>query len=104
MLNHKIVGLESNSSAYIIILQFQTGRNSEIYVSVIDSSCKTTCDECIVANYSTEVESSLPEIDLEAAFQLVGDTLERFVQVCEVEDCLFVTKTDDASSDCESTA
>ena len=101
MLNHKIVGLENNSSAHIVIPQSQTGRNSEIYVNVIDRSWKTACDECIVTNCRTEVESSLPEIELEPAFQLVGDTLEKFVQVfdvyeaCEVEDCLYVTKSDD---------
>ena len=101
VLNHKIVGLENNSSAHIVIPQSQTGRNSEIYVNVIDRSWKTACDECIVTNCSTEVESSLPEIELEPAFQLVGDTLEKFVQVfdvyeaCEVEDCLYVTKSDD---------
>lgn len=106
IMDHSVPGTKNAQGAQIIIPQKQTGRNSDIFIVVLNSSygvCKKGYYLAIIS--STPERESIDE-DLKVAFGLLGSVLHRFVIETttrmpinrDFTDGLFITDTLDATS------
>jgi Rab GDP dissociation inhibitor len=110
ILNHDVPSTNHAPSGQIIIPQRQTGRHNDIYVSYVSSSHCVCPDGYYIAICSTQVETSVPENELQPAFQLLGEVLTSFIKVYDTYepiqdgnlDKLFISKSYDATSHFES--
>jgi len=111
LLDHPIHGTKKAKSCQVIIPQNQCGRNNDIYVFAISHTHQVCPKGMFIAIASTTVETDDPEEELEPAFKLIGDTLEKFTFVTPlfeakddgVENKCFVSTSFDATSHFETT-
>jgi len=112
ILNHPIPAVGGLPSAQIILPQNQTGRRSDIYVSIVSDVHEVAPKGKYVAIVSTNVETSNPRAEVAAGIALLGDVLLRFDNVVNTyapvsdgrADHCFISESYDASSHFESTS
>ncbi|MES1915104.1 MAG: hypothetical protein MHM6MM_007098, partial [Cercozoa sp. M6MM] len=106
LLDRPIEGTDGVDSCQVIIPARQTGRNSDIYVSVVSGSHEVCPRGRFLAMISAKVETANPKQELSVAARLLPPAIKDFFWVCEqleptnvdVEDNVFITKSYDASS------
>ena len=111
LMDHPIPETNNAQSIQIIIPQKQVNRKSDIYISMV-SSTHSVCPKGIyVVIISTTVETANPENEIKIAFQIIGPTLEQFINISDIyeplndgkSDGLFITRSYDATSHFETT-
>ncbi|KAI9168254.1 Rab GDP dissociation inhibitor alpha [Blastocladiella emersonii ATCC 22665] len=106
LLKHPIPSTDDSDSVQIIIPQNQVGRKSDIYVACVSSTHKVCAAPYYVAIVSTKIETDKPELELQAAYDLLGPIAEKFVSIVDLneptadgtQDNVFVSKSYDATS------
>ncbi|KAG0232929.1 Rab GDP dissociation inhibitor alpha, partial [Actinomortierella wolfii] len=109
LLNGPIPDAKDADSFQIIIPQKQVDRKNDIYIAGLSANHKV-CGSGYLAIVSTIAETSNPEAEIEPGLKLLGDIVEKFVDVadiCEptddgISDQVFVSKSYDATSHFES--
>ncbi|KAF9973076.1 Rab GDP dissociation inhibitor alpha [Actinomortierella ambigua] len=109
LLNGPIPGAADADSFQIIIPQKQVDRKNDIYVAGLSAKHKV-CEKGYLAIVSTIVETDKPEDEIQPGLQLLGNIVEKFVDVADVcvpiddgvQDQVFVSKSYDATSHFES--
>lgn len=112
ILDHPVEAVGGVASAQIILPQNQTGRKSDIYVSIVSDVHEVTPKGKYVAIVSTTVETANPRAEVEAGIALLGRIVLRFDNVVDTfvaaddgkADHCFVSASYDASSHFESTS
>eukprot|EP01094_Clydonella_sp_ATCC50884_P024712 TRINITY_DN627_c0_g1_i1.p2 TRINITY_DN627_c0_g1~~TRINITY_DN627_c0_g1_i1.p2 ORF type:complete len:457 (+),score=199.51 TRINITY_DN627_c0_g1_i1:46-1371(+) len=111
ILDHEIPHTNHSSSVQIIIPQKQTGRNNDIYVTIVSSSHNVAPAGKYLATISTTVETDNPEAECAAGLALVEPVLEKFVIVSDTftpkedgtDSKVFISTSYDATSHFETT-
>ncbi|CEH12757.1 rab gdp-dissociation inhibitor [Ceraceosorus bombacis] len=106
LLKHPIPNTDNTDSTQLIIPQNQVNRKHDIYVAEVSSAQNICAKDIYVAQVSTIVESSTPELELRPGFELLGPIFEKFVTVAPVEEPLedgkesniYITRSLDATS------
>lgn len=106
LLDHPLDHTKKQPSLQVIIPQKQTGRQSDIYMSVLSHSHKVAAEGKFLVICSTTVETDKPEAELEPAVKLLGPTIKIFYSVRDVyeplddgkSDNTFITRSYDATS------
>ncbi|KAF9164160.1 Rab GDP dissociation inhibitor alpha [Actinomortierella ambigua] len=109
LLNGPIPADKDADSFQIIIPQKQVGRKNDIYVAGLSAKHKV-CEKGYLAIVSTVVETDTPKDEIEPGLKLLGDIVEKFVDVADVcvpitdgaQEQVFVSKSYDATSHFES--
>ncbi|EDO19457.1 hypothetical protein Kpol_1002p106 [Vanderwaltozyma polyspora DSM 70294] len=110
VLDHPISGTADADSLQIIIPQSQVGRKNDIYVAVVSDAHNICAKGHYLAIVSTIIETDTPSLELDAAFKLLGNIEEKFINVVELyepvedgsKDNIYISKSYDASSHFES--
>ncbi|KAH8915988.1 rab GTPase activator [Atractiella rhizophila] len=105
-LKHPIPNTDDSDSVQLIIPQNQVNRKNDIYVAAISYTHNVCPKDMIIAIVSTIVETSTPELEIEAGLKLLGPISEKFVTIAPLYnpassgnyDNVFVTKSYDATS------
>jgi len=111
ILDHPIADTADSDSVQVIIPQKQVKRKSDIYIGVISSAHNVCPKGKYIAIASTTVETDHPEAELQPAFSIMGNIIEKFISVSPVyvpkddgtKDKIFVSTTYDATSHFETT-
>jgi len=111
ILDHPIADTGDSDSVQLIIPQKQVKRKSDIYVGVVSSAHNVCPKGKYIAIASTTVETDKPEAELQPAFSLMGNIIEKFITVSPVyvpkddgtKDKIFVSTSYDATSHFETT-
>ena len=106
ILNHSIPNTKDVPSCQIIIPQKQTGRQNDIFVAVLNSTHCVCKKDYYLAIISTKVETNDPETELKAAFDVIGEVLEKFITISDIyepvdpdfKDNVFITSSYDSLS------
>ncbi|PWN95016.1 rab GTPase activator [Tilletiopsis washingtonensis] len=109
-LKHPIPNTDNADSVQLIIPQNQVGRKHDIYVACLSSAQNICANGLYVAQVSTIVESSTPELELKPGLDLLGPIYEKFLQISPLEepinsgadDKIFITRSLDSQSHFES--
>ena len=104
--NHEVPNTKGAPSGQIILPQRQTGRRNDIFICYMSSSHCVCPYPYYVAICSTTVETDTPEMELQPAFEVIGEIMDTFIKVYDtyepledgVRDRLFISKSCDASS------
>jgi Rab GDP dissociation inhibitor len=112
IMDHPIANTNDVTSVQIILPQNQTGRKSDIYVTMVSNAHAVCSAGLYIAIVSTTVETDEPEKEIQSAMALLGNVLEVFIQISDVhepinnpaEDALFITKSYDATSHFETSS
>jgi len=110
ILKEPVKGTNSSHSAQIIYPAKHSGRNSDVYISVISSEHQVAAPGKYVAMIQASVETSDPQGELEFAAKLLPKPEESFFWVSDLyeptgsglDDNVFITKSFDATSHFES--
>ena len=110
VLNHPVSGTGALDSLQIIIPQSQVGRKNDIYIAVVSETHNVCAKGHYLAIVSTIVETDTPQLELDAAFKLLGNIEEKFIGIAEIfepkedgsRDNIFISRSNDASSHFES--
>ena len=78
----------------IFIPQKQVGRKLDIYVTVVSYANKVAPEGWFIATISTNVETDVPEAEIQPALALLGPIKKRFIQISDG----FEAKEDGTSS------
>lgn len=111
ILDHDIPNTNHSTSVQLIIPQKQTGRNSDIYVTLVSFAHQVCPNGKYLATVSTTVETDNPEEECAAGLAFLEPVLEKFVIVSDTfepladgsEDKTFISTSYDATSHFEST-
>jgi len=106
LLKHPIPNTDDSDSSQLIIPQNQVGRKHDIYIACVSHAHNVCAPGYWLAIVSTIVETEKPEDELKLAYELLGNTEERFTQVQDLfepvedgtKDNVFVSKSYDATS------
>jgi Rab GDP dissociation inhibitor len=106
ILNNPVPNTNKAESCQIILPQKQVGRKSDIYIGVVSFSHFVAHQGHYVAICSTTVETNNPKAELEPAFKLLGNILEKFWIIKDTfepisdgkSDGVFVSDSYDATS------
>jgi Rab GDP dissociation inhibitor len=106
IMDHPIPNTNNAQSIQIILPQKQMGRKTDIYISMVSSAHNVCRQGLYLAICSATVETNDPQAELKPAMDLIGETLDVFIQISEIhEPCndskaegLFVTSSYDATS------
>jgi Rab GDP dissociation inhibitor len=103
---------ENASSCQIILPQKQTGRKSDIYISMVSGAHQIAPQGKYVAMIQANVETANPQKELEVARKLIGNYVKEFFWVSDFyvpvnaaalrEKGIFITTSYDATSHFES--
>jgi len=110
ILNQPVPNTNKSESCQIILPQKQVGRKSDIYIGVVSFSHHVAHQGHYIAICSTTVETDNPKAELEPAFKILGNILEKFWIVKDTylpisegkEDGVFLSDSYDATSHFES--
>lgn len=110
IMDSPIPDTNNGSSTQIILPQKQTGRNSDIYVTMVSYSHAICAQGLYVAIISANVETDSPEDEIKPGLELLGNVLEQFTTISDLyvpdddgtKDNLYVTKSYDPTSHFES--
>lgn len=110
ILNQPVPNTNKADSCQIILPQKQVGRKSDIYIGVVSFSHHVAHQGHYIAICSTTVETDNPKAELEPAFKLLGNILEKFWIIKDTyepvkdgsSDGVFISKSYDATSHFES--
>merc|ERR1712137_499424 len=83
ILDHDIPNTNHSTSVQLIIPQKQTGRNSDIYVTLVSFSHQVCPNGKYLATVSTTVETDNPEEECAAGLAFLEPVLEKFVIVSD---------------------
>jgi len=106
IMEHPIANTDNADSVQVIIPQNQVNRNHDIYIASVSSNHNVCPKGFYIAIVSTIVETAEPEKELEPGFKLLGEIVDKFVYVSDiyaptnngVDDNLFISKSNDATS------
>lgn len=106
LLKHPIPNTDDSDSLQLVVPQDQVKRKHDIYIAAISSTHNVCPQGYYVAIVSTIVETSTPELELDAAYKLLGPIHDKFVTVSPVyapaasgqNDNVFITRSYDATS------
>ncbi|PLW21634.1 hypothetical protein PCANC_01084 [Puccinia coronata f. sp. avenae] len=106
LLKHPIPNTDDSDSLQLVVPQAQVGRKHDIYIAAISSTHNVCAKDYYVAIVSTIVETSTPELELDAAYKLIGPIHDKFVTVSPIyapassgqQDNVFITRSYDATS------
>eukprot|EP01064_Diplonema_japonicum_P036020 TRINITY_DN797_c1_g1_i3.p1 TRINITY_DN797_c1_g1~~TRINITY_DN797_c1_g1_i3.p1 ORF type:complete len:443 (+),score=135.50 TRINITY_DN797_c1_g1_i3:66-1394(+) len=112
IMDHSISDTKDAKSCQIIISGRELNRKSDVYVTSLSGIHKVVPPGFFLGLVSTTVETSNPEEELKPGLALLGNVLERFVEISDVyvpassglDDNVFVSKSYDASTHFESTS
>jgi Rab GDP dissociation inhibitor len=112
ILDHTIPNTNNAESVQIILPQKQLNRNSDIYVTMVSSTHAVCAQGLKIAIISATVETNDPEAEIQPAVALLGNILEMFVSVNDLQEPihdaaaenLFITKSYDATSHFETSS
>eukprot|EP00917_Polyrhabdina_sp_WS-2016_P011080 GHVP01024290.1.p1 GENE.GHVP01024290.1~~GHVP01024290.1.p1 ORF type:complete len:455 (+),score=61.46 GHVP01024290.1:1292-2656(+) len=98
------------NSCQVIIPQNQTGRQHDIYITLVSHTHGIAKQGYYVAIVSTTVETDNPTAEIQVGLDLLGDIKEKFIYISDVyhnsqsgkDDQVFVSKSYDATSHFES--
>jgi Rab GDP dissociation inhibitor len=79
LLNHPVPNTDEADSVQIIIPQSQVGRRHDIYIAVVGFEHRVAGKGWYIAMVSTIVETNQPGKEVDAAMQLLGPVVDRFV-------------------------
>ncbi|EEB88616.1 hypothetical protein MPER_13463, partial [Moniliophthora perniciosa FA553] len=79
ILKHPIPGTDDADSCQIIIPQNQVGRRNDIYIAMVSSTHNVCAKDVYVAMVSTIVETSTPELEIQAGLALLGPVYDKYV-------------------------
>jgi len=110
ILDHPIPNTNNAQSIQIILPQKQLNRKSDIYISMVSGTHNVCKQGLYLAIVSATVETDKPQEEIKPAMDLLGSTLDVFIQINELQeavndpkvDKLFVTSSYDATSHFES--
>lgn len=111
LMDHPIPQTSDSVSCQIIIPGNQCGRKNDIYIACVSHAHNVAAEKKYIAICSTTVETSVPENELQVAYQTIGPVLEKFVAVEDIvvptddgkKSGVFVSSSYDATSHFEST-
>ena len=86
LMDHTIPNTGDAPSVQLIIPSKQTGRHSDIYISMVSNSHLICAKGYFVAMVSTMVESDKPELEIEPAMKLLGPVLDMFLSVTTINE------------------
>jgi len=106
LLKHPIPNTDNSDSVQLIIPQNQVGRKHDIYIAELSGAQNICARDIYVAQVSTIVETSTPELELKPGLDLLGPIFEKFVTIAPLEepvgsgndDKIFITRSLDATS------
>jgi Rab GDP dissociation inhibitor len=106
IMDHPIPNTNNAQSIQIILPQKQMERKTDIYISMVSAAHNVCRQGLYLAICSATVETNDPQAELKPAMDLIGATLDVFIQISEIhEPCndskaegLFVTSSYDATS------
>ncbi|CAH7671791.1 GDP dissociation inhibitor [Phakopsora pachyrhizi] len=106
LLKHPIPNTDDSDSLQLVIPQAQIGRKHDVYIAAISSTHNVCAKGYYIAIVSTIVETSTPELELEAGYKLLGPIHDKFVSVSPVyapaasgqDENVFITRSYDATS------
>jgi len=106
ILNAPVPNTNKSDSSQIILPQKQVGRKSDIYIGVVSFSHHVAHAGHYIAICSTNIETDNPKAELEPAFKLLGNIIEKFWIIKDVyepksdgkSDGVFISKSYDATS------
>eukprot|EP01059_Diplonema_ambulator_P023982 TRINITY_DN3969_c0_g1_i1.p1 TRINITY_DN3969_c0_g1~~TRINITY_DN3969_c0_g1_i1.p1 ORF type:complete len:443 (+),score=158.97 TRINITY_DN3969_c0_g1_i1:44-1372(+) len=112
LMNHGIADAGDAKSCQIIISGREVNRKSDIYVTLLSGIHKVVPQGMYLGLVSTTVETENPEDEIAPGLALLGNVLEKFVEVTDNyhpsstghDDNVFVSKSYDASTHFETTA
>jgi len=112
LLKNPIPATDNCASCQIIIPQRELKRQSDIFILSVSSTHAVVPQGMFLGIISANVETSNPEQELAPAYQLLGEIVDKFVQVSDVyeptdngaQDLCFVSRSCDATSHFESVA
>ena len=78
-LKHPIPGTDDSDSVQLVIPQKQINRKNDIYIAMISHNHNVAPKDLHIAIVSTIVETSTPELELDAGYKLLGTILDKFV-------------------------
>jgi len=106
ILKHPIPSTDDSDSVQLIIPQNQVGRKNDIYIAEISNTHNVAPRDYYIAIVSTIVETSVPERELQPAYDLLGPIHDKFVSIAPIysscssgsRDNVFITRSYDATS------
>jgi Rab GDP dissociation inhibitor len=109
ILKHPIPNTDNSDSVQLIIPQNQVGRKHDIYIAEVSGAHNVCAKGVHIAQVSTVVETSTPELELRPAMDLLGPIYDKFVSISSLEepigqgeeDNIFITRSLDATSHVE---
>ncbi|PWN89681.1 rab GTPase activator [Acaromyces ingoldii] len=109
LLKHPIPNTDNSDSVQLIIPQNQVGRKHDIYISEVSGAHNVCARDVYVAQVSTVVETSTPELELRPGLELLGPIYDKFVSISALEEPttegtaenIFITRSLDATSHVE---
>lgn len=79
LLKHPIPNTDNSDSVQLIIPQNQVGRKHDIYIAEVSSAHNVCAKDVYVAQVSTIVETSTPELELRPGLELLGPIYDKCV-------------------------
>ncbi|KAH0445876.1 hypothetical protein IEQ34_025291 [Dendrobium chrysotoxum] len=109
ILKHPIPNTDNSDSVQLIIPQNQVGRKHDIYIAEVSGAHNVCARDVFIAQVSTIVETSTPELELRPGLDLLGPIYDKFVSISSLEeplelgdaDNIFITRSLDATSHVE---
>ncbi|POW04045.1 hypothetical protein PSHT_11341 [Puccinia striiformis] len=107
LLKHPVPNTDDSDSFQLVIPQAQVNRKHDIYIAAISSTHNVCAKDYYVAIVSTIVETSTPELELDAAYKLIGPIHDKSVLTVSPiyapsasgqQDNVFITRSYDATS------
>lgn len=106
IMDHAIPNTNNAQSCQIILPQKQTGRKSDIYISMVSAAHNVCRSGLYLAIISATVETNDPQSEIKKALEMLGNTLDVFISISEIHEPkndskaegLYVTSSYDATS------